>query len=296
MALLLGWTLILLSDKEHYSRGVAGRLPSEQTLQPFQRRRVGSVALPCLSSDAHCVNFSLISPQTGIRWVQSEAFRPDQTSCCHRHVSVRVLMSEFASFLFLAGINLLSSSIGCPLNRNEEPNWSILCKNIPILLLFPPRKWASAAATGWSQPEGEEKEGNRKFNFATERPCGCCNHHRCTTHFYWRVFHPSSRQMCLRDAAGKVLSCKNVGKKATNLGCLFYQFIYLFILPSFESSLRENGTTWQVHPLQCCGSKDMSAKKLHLLCLSVYLLALSWNLNNVTLFSWSLKGGSLSHN
>lgn len=214
--------------------------------------------------------------------MQSEALRPDQTSCCHRHVSVCVLMSEIASFLFLAGINLLSSSIGCPFNRNEEPNWSILCKNIPILLLFPPRKWASAAATGWSQPEGEKKEGNRKFNFATERPCGCCNHHRCTTHFYWRVFHPNSPQMCLRDAAGKVLSCKNVGKKATNLGCLFYQFIYLFILPSFERSLRENGTTWLVHPLQCCGNKDTSAKKLQLLCLSVYLLAWSWNLNNVT--------------
>lgn len=228
MALLLGWTLILLSDKEHYSRGVAGQLPSEQTLRPLQRRRVSSVASLWLSSDAHRVNVSVISPQTGIRWMQSGASEAWLDKLLSSTRVGGVLMSKFASFLSLAGINLLSSTIGCPLNRNEEPNGSILRKNIRILLLFPPWKWASAAPAGWSQPEGEEKEGNRKFNFATEWPCGCCNHHRCTPHFYWRVFQLNSRQMCLQDVAGKVLGCKYIGKKATNPRCLFHPFIYLF--------------------------------------------------------------------
>lgn len=170
----------------------------------------------------------------------------------------------------------------------------------------PPRKWGATAAAGCSQPEGEEKEGNGKFSLATERPCGRCNHRRCTARFYRRAFQLNSRQMCLRDAAGKVLGCKIHPNPSTSEGrqqtqdCLLpfisVYFIYCHRLHVHCAKRPPRGrlTTRSAAGARTCQPRNCTCRVSASACLRAW----SWNLVNVTrgLFSSSLKGGSISHN
>lgn len=135
MVLLLSWTLILLSDKEHYSRGVAGRRLNRHPnhsgaggpVQWHRRLRRASDMSEVSGAPLH----ELLS------------------STC----AGGVLMSKFTSFLFLAGINLLGSIIGCAEASSKEREWGAKRRHSvrarSHIVIFPPAKMRNHCSCCW---------------------------------------------------------------------------------------------------------------------------------------------------